>query len=380
LFVFVLLLLIVSLVSASNVKPIQLDEEDEQNILDLEFDTEKAFDSNPISSCPTLPQMNSTNVNQLYPSSVKVIMALGDSITAAFGIYGWSKPEEILNEFRGQSGVIGADSDAISLSTFLSHYSPSLIGGSLGQHLAELPGFPYEPAKDQLNGAQSGAVSGNLVDQIDYLYREMDRMNIDIVNDWKVMTILIGANDACHNCDRRTGERQPVSSAAQEFEQSYSAAIEKIYQTIPRVFVNVLPMFNVSQLYNLVDNVTYCRDVHLAIGECDCAFAENETLRTYLDDLVQAFDDKIEQIVATYRAKNDPEFGIMIQPFARNLLIPNKRYISDLDCFHPTIYGHQMIAIQTWNSLVLPGDQKFTTFNPQMPIICPDASTLIYNN
>ena len=82
------------------------------------------------------------------------------------------------------------------------------------------PPLQYEPSKDVFNAAQSGAMVPNLVShEFKYLLEQLksvshDRIcssecgvliiiimqhshTFDMRNDWKLMTILIGANDVC---------------------------------------------------------------------------------------------------------------------------------------------------------------------------------------
>jgi phospholipase B1 len=161
-------------------------------------------------NCPTLPPHAApTNVTQLRPGDIKVVMAMGDSITAGFGIQG-SKGQ--LNESRGLSASIGGDTNAVTLANFLRFYSPNLQGPSLGQHIVELcegalcPPLQYHPAQDVLNSAQSGALLENLVThELDYLISQL-KVNhaINIKEDWKVLTIFIGANDLCSSCTNKT--------------------------------------------------------------------------------------------------------------------------------------------------------------------------------
>ena len=84
------------------------------------------------------------------------MLALGESITAAFGLEGI---EGGLDEFRGQSWSIGGDDGATTLPNFFKYYTPNLQGASLGSHFVELcyddicPS-PHEPSLDKLNAAQ----------------------------------------------------------------------------------------------------------------------------------------------------------------------------------------------------------------------------------
>ncbi len=86
------------------------------------------------------------------------------------------------------------------------------------------------------------------------------------------MTILIGANDACQHCGPGGFHITP-EQAAEMYGNDITEAIDLIYNSIPRVIVNVLPMFNVSQVYNVSLGATYCSDFHEILPvECFCAF------------------------------------------------------------------------------------------------------------
>jgi hypothetical protein len=103
-------------------------------------------------NCTPLPASNATNVRNLHPNvcvkeglkycfsnllqDIKVIMALGDSITAGkplyillclyplltgFSAFGLDGFKGVIKEFRGQSFAIGGDSDAVTLANFLKY-------------------------------------------------------------------------------------------------------------------------------------------------------------------------------------------------------------------------------------------------------------------
>lgn len=64
------------------------------------------------------------------PAQVDVVMALGDSITAGFGMEG---KRGGLHEYRGKSWSIGGDDNATTLPNFLRHYNPNITGYSVGR-------------------------------------------------------------------------------------------------------------------------------------------------------------------------------------------------------------------------------------------------------
>jgi len=325
-------------------------------------------------NCPSLPSHKPTSVYELHPNDIKVISVLGDSITAGFGIKG---KEGLLDEFRGLSGPIGGDENAITLANFFKYFVPNLQGASIGKHSFELPYFKYHPELDQLNAAQSGATVDNLDFQVSYLIQEMkSNSKIDFTNDWKLITILIGANDACPLCE---GAHPPsVDAAADKFAKTYSTIIDRLQKEIPRLFVNVLPMFNVSGIYYLTRNSTYCKDLHKVPIECPCGYSPDISKRTYMDSVLQAYDVRMHAIAQNWQKKHLNDFIVTLQPLFVNMTIPDFSYLSTLDCFHPSLKAHEKLAIAIWNSLISPVSKKRRALYPDDPFLCPDANTLLY--
>lgn len=99
-----------------------------------------------------------------------------------------------------------------------------------------------------------------------------------MAEDWKLLTILIGANDACDNCD--LDYVTPVDQVVDAFAENFKNALNLIYEKFPRTLVNVVLQFNVSLVYDIAGNISYCADLHkVAFFECPCAFAEDITKR-----------------------------------------------------------------------------------------------------
>jgi phospholipase B1 len=139
---------------------------------------------------------------------IKVIAALGDSITAAFAADGL---EGGPLEYRGQSWSIGGDPNATTLANFFKNYSPEVQGASVGVHTPEVclgvefcPDGQYWPTMDNLNSAQSGAWIQNWPRMFDFLMKQMQsNPKIDYQKDWKVLTVFIGANVRLSSCNSR---------------------------------------------------------------------------------------------------------------------------------------------------------------------------------
>jgi phospholipase B1 len=310
-------------------------------------------------------------------------MALGDSITAGFGIMG---TQGDLNEFRGLSWAIGGDPNATTLATFLRYYTPNIQGASLGEHIVELcygalcPPFQYRPAEDVLDAAQSGAMVTDLVShELNYLIKSVKanpKINFD--EDWKVLTLLIGANDLCASCTFL--EKKYLDP--DEFEKHLSAVLEGIRTNIPRVFVNVVEMFNLSQVYDLSLKTPRCADIHRDLFiECDCIFGPEATKnRILVDTYVQEYNARSRGLAAYYQALGDPQFTVVAQPFASNTALKDQppEILSTLDCFHPSLIAHEALATALWNNMLTPAAQKKTVMNITDTPICPTADTLLY--
>lgn len=119
------------------------------------------------------------------PDDFKVVMALGDSITAGFLAKSprdadiitdslqhaqstFDFRSSILNEYRGVSYPIGNDEGAITIASILSHYSPNLTGVSIGHHPVGSDKRKNEDQlrKDGLNVAVSGSKAKDLIGQV----------------------------------------------------------------------------------------------------------------------------------------------------------------------------------------------------------------------
>ena len=76
-----------------------------------------------------------TSVWNLKPAQVDVVLALGDSITAGFGMEGKVGG---LHEYRGKSWSIGGDANATTLPNFIKQFSPNVSGYSVGRREGSL--------------------------------------------------------------------------------------------------------------------------------------------------------------------------------------------------------------------------------------------------
>lgn len=88
-----------------------------------------------------------------------------------------------------------------------------------------------------------------------------------------MINIQIGSNDMCGACNSSyMNEVTP-----DKFGCYVEAAVDKIQANIPRVLVNLIATFNVSQIFPLTTDQSYCRYMHSNTStktntqECSCA-------------------------------------------------------------------------------------------------------------
>ncbi len=140
---------------------------------------------------------NQVTINTLKPADIRVVAALGDSLTAGLGA-GASNIEELLLEYRGLAFPIGGDNSintTLTLPNILREFSGNLSGFSTGTT------WLYDHNGDNLNRAISGSHAFDLLEQAKSLTRLiLNSKEIDFRNDWKVVTMFIGANDICQSC------------------------------------------------------------------------------------------------------------------------------------------------------------------------------------
>jgi len=329
--------------------------------------------------CPPLPVHNTTTIFDLRPNDIKVMMAVGDSITTGFGLLG------VVNETRGKSFSMGGDPGAVALPNFFKYFNPALIGYSTGTYPAEVcygsncPAVRYYPIQDANNAAKSGSMVFDMVSsQVNYLIRQINKSpNMDVQLDWKVLTIMIGANDLCASCTFNL-----TYLSADDYENNLFGTLERLRTSLPRTFVNLVPSYNISQAYDLSLKTPRCGDVTRPLFiQCDCLFApENGAIRAIIDDRMAQFSARAVNVAKYYQRKAYDNFAVVVQPFAINTRLADlpTRFVSHLDCFHPSKPGQEAMAVALWNSMLTPAAKKKTTINMDDVPMCPTADTLIY--
>lgn len=317
-------------------------------------------------------------------------MAVGDSISAGFAMhadhaYNLLEFGKDLVEYRGDVFSMGGNPGQLTIPNFLMTYNPDLVGASVGNtlpldavdwehHIIQ----PFDAKITHLNGAQSMAKIDQVPSQINYIVQQLQttyNTTVDLENDWKMMTIFIGANNICPSCDPGREDSQP-----DYYYEQMNAVLEQIYENIPRTFVNIVAMFNISQVYDISQSSDYCRVMWDTFCKTECGCLTDKSTpedRLMMDNTSMAFNQKIYQVAEEWQARNLSTFTVKVQPFLQNLSIPLEYgldFLSRLDCFHPSWEADAAFAIGMWNNLM---GYKETVSISNYTILCPTEDTFL---
>ncbi|KAG8803599.1 hypothetical protein FRC18_007251 [Serendipita sp. 400] len=245
-----------------------------------------------------------------------------------------------------------------------------------------LPGsLGWNSAVDQLNAAQTGALASNLPHEVDdYLIPQVKKRKIP-TNKFKYINLQIGSNDLCWLCGQAALEIGPGS--ADDFERNIRYTLEALRKAIPNSVVNLLAVFKVSDIFELTLNEPYCSKLLPAVPhknlECACSLLGGdigEATRNLMDELTNQYNERLVKIATEYQKKKYPDFAVLWQPEIVHLGSYPIQALSDVDCFHPSLASHELLATNIWNRLVGTAEEKAVpvlwSTEPQVRCLMPD--------
>ena len=310
-----------------------------------------------------------TSIHELTPADISAVAALGDS--QSVGLFAKNSKLDIclvysLPEYRGVSWSIGGDFDlesVLTLPNILKLYNSKLKGYSTGI------GSQLD-TNSQLNMAVSGAVTTELPSQASRL---VDKLrgdgDIDIDNEWKLVTILIGGNDLCRGCV------EIERFSALRFYQHLKTTLD-ILSMLPRTFVNIAQVPDVYELTYI--STEYCKVMQAlfkVIGKCPCMYnTSTHGLRNEYSEMIQDLEKEFQEI-------ERDDFTVVIQPFFKEIKLKEldnlPSYFSG-DCFHFSQKTHALSALLLWNNMLQPVGEKYNYLNSNTGIICPSEGQYFY--
>lgn len=331
--------------------------------------------------CPPLVKsiVKPRSAHKVRPGDIDLVMAVGDSLTAANGadaliITG------VINQYRGLSWSGGGeymDSDGcpntdvtqhFTLPNALKRYNPDLKGWASG-----IANFEENSpdGKARLNMGIPGAKAINLTYEVHELIGELKNPEkYDWENDWKMLTMFIGGNNLCQFCvDAR--------STPQHYVDDIQAALDILHtgEAVPKMIVNLVTIFNIAQVAALGNEYFTCKKAH----ECFCYCALDTTLKSniMLTTFNGLYRDKVWDLYLSERYDTREDFTVILQPFFEETSPPqgdggtfDLSYFAP-DCFHFSKKGHNLAGQALWNSLWEPFAQKARMWDLGDKLNCP---------
>ncbi|XP_032353162.1 phospholipase B1, membrane-associated isoform X2 [Camelus ferus] len=312
-----------------------------------------------------------TSVHELRPADIKVVAALGDSLTTAVGARP-SNASDLLTSWRGLSWSIGGDGNLETITTLpniLKKFNPKILGFSTGTQ-EETAG---------LNVAVEGARAWDMPAQArDLVERMKNSPKINLEKDWKLITLFIGSNDLCHYCEN------PEAYSPREYLQHIQQALDIFYKELPRAFINVVEVMELVGLHQ--GQGGKCVMPLAAQSNCTClrGSQENSPEMQKLKTVNWNFQSGLSRFSYQHEYLQREDFAVVAQPFFQNTLVPlNDRGGADLtffseDCFHFSERGHAEMAIALWNNMLEPVGGKTTSNNftySRTKLKCPSSES-----
>nr|KAG5711996.1 hypothetical protein BaRGS_026437 [Batillaria attramentaria] len=252
------------------------------------------------------PRESEREIHALRPADIKVVAAMGDSLTAGTGISADWILEELI-ENRVEAVKEHMKSKSPFRVNILKNYNPSVYGYALGN------GDEFSK-NSRFNVAVAGSESSELVEQAWVLIDRMKKApEVDFENDWKLVTILSGNNDLCDYC------KDPSLNSV-EYKKHVMAALDILHAEMPRTLVNLVEPLNMEIVTELNKGLL-CSALHYFICEC-AAFPGNEEKEKELVHMADLYQLATEEIAMSGRYDTRDDFTVVCQPFFNQTYVP----------------------------------------------------------
>ncbi|XP_054617588.1 phospholipase B1, membrane-associated-like isoform X1 [Dunckerocampus dactyliophorus] len=329
--------------------------------------------------CEEVSPSNSTptSVHELRPGDIRVVAAVGDSLTAGNGIASsQTNVLDVLTQYRGLSWSIGGDGNLTTVTTLpniLKHFNPNVTGYSVGRGKQHTP-------HAFLNQAVAGATSKDLPTQVRTLVARMKNdSRINFESDWKVITVFIGGNDICEHCFNS------LLYSVENFVKKIEESLDYLHKEVPRALVNLIEPIHITPLREMHLNSSLKCPTWLVEILCACVVLPMPSSAAVekLEELNKKYQLVLSELVESNRYDTRPDFTVVIQPFFREVIVPRlpdgrpDRSFFSADCFHLSQRAQTQMARSLWNNMLEPLGNKTTLqdFSTDMKLKCPSKTS-----
>ncbi|EPY77421.1 phospholipase B1, membrane-associated [Camelus ferus] len=288
-----------------------------------------------------------------------------NSVKAGNGI--GSKPDDlsdVTTQYRGLSFSSGGDSyleKVTTLPNILRKFNGNLTGYAVGTGEAN-------DTNAFLNQAVSGA-------KAKYGIWGGGCQRVNFHEDWKVITVLIGGSDLCDYCTDSN-----LYSAANYFDHLRNA-LDILHREVPRALVNLVDFMSPSVMRQVfLGNPDKC-PVQQASILCNCVLTPREGSQELarLEDVTQAYQSSMRELVESGRYDTREDFSVVLQPFFHSIQLPvladghlDMSFFAP-DCLHPSQKFHSQLSRALWVNMLEPPGRKTDTLDltVDIPLSCP---------
>ncbi|XP_040919608.1 phospholipase B1, membrane-associated-like [Toxotes jaculatrix] len=335
-------------------------------------------DFSPSASTPT-------SVHELRPGDIKVVAAVGDSLTAGNGIASsQNNILDVLRQYRGLSWSIGGDENLTTVTTLpniLKLFNHNLTGYSIGMGKQHTP-------QAFLNQAVAGAKSKDLPSQVRALVERMKKdSRINFESDWKVITVFIGGNDMCDHC------YNSLLYSVENYVRNVRESLDYLHKEVPRALVNLVEPLHIIPLREMHMDTSIKCPTWLVNILCPCVILPKPKSKALemLEDLNRSYQRLLRELVESSQYDTRSDFTVVLQPFLREIIVPrlpdglpDRSYFS-ADCFHLSQKAQTLMARSLWNNMLEPLGNKTTKqdFTVDVDLKCPTKTSPFfrtYNN
>lgn len=198
----------------------------------------------------------------------------------------------LTTENRGVSWSMGGDNaleSVLTMPNILRKFNPSLYGFNTGFSI-----YPTNKDGVGFNAAVSGSKAYHMPEQAQRLVDRIKASSqVNLANDWKMITLFIGGNDLCDYCKNKT------LFTPQNYINYIQTALDILHQNLPRTFVNLVTVLRVSEVKDLNLNLV-CKTLHSNVCPCG-AYPENAQEEAELVSIQTQYQSLIEDLVKTKR-------------------------------------------------------------------------------
>ncbi|XP_037304876.2 phospholipase B1, membrane-associated-like [Pungitius pungitius] len=317
------------------------------------------------------------SVHELRPGDIKVVAAVGDSLTAGNGIATIANDIlDVMTQYRGLSWSIGGDENLTTVTTLpniLKHFNKNLTGYSVGKGQQQTP-------QAFLNQAVAGAKSSGIPSQVRALVARMKNdSRINFESDWKLITFLIGGNDVCDHCSNS----QLYSK--ENFIRHVRDSLDYLHKEVPRALVNLVEPLHITSLREMhIDTSLKCPTWLVKIL-CPCVILPKPDSKALqmVEDINESYQRSLHSLVESSRYDTHSNFTVVIQPFLRDIVVPRlpdgraDRSFFSADCFHLSQKAQTLMARSLWKNMLEPLGNKTTIedFSADTVLKCPTKAS-----